>query len=370
MDGTTIQKLADFGQSIWLDNINRSIIENGKLKELIDLGLRGMTSNPSIFDKSIRLSNDYDARIEELCNAGKTTFEIYDDLTVKDVQDAADLFKQVYEDTRGLDGYVSLEVNPELAFKTEDTIIDAKRLFKKLGRPNVMMKVPATVAGYIAIEELIAEGININATLIFSIEQYENVARSYIKGLKKLVETGKDTGTVRSVASVFVSRIDALIDKMLDEQNAPGLLKGKAAVANSGVIFAKYLDIFSERDFKDLRKKGANLQRVLWASTSTKNPAYDDIKYVTELTGKDTVNTLPGNTLKAFLDHGVIKAALGPDAGKSNQVMRELKDNGIDLKVICESLLDEGVSAFQKSFSLLLDSIEAKLAAIKAVEKF
>ena len=360
MTKTAIQRLAEFGQSAWLDNINRSMIESGKLKKLINLGLRGMTSNPTIFDKSIRLSNDYDSVIEELCSKNKTAFEIYDELTVCDVRDAADAFLPVYKETAGLDGYVSLEVNPDLAFKAEETVNEAKRLFKKLDRPNVMMKVPATEEGYIAIEELTGAGINVNATLIFSLRQYENVARSYIKGLERLIDRGGDLRRTRSVASVFVSRIDTLIDKILDENNGLKALKGRAAVANSSLIFAKYVDIFSGSDFKKPREKDANVQRVLWASTSTKDSKHSDIKYVTELIAKNTVNTLPDNTFQAFLDHGIVKEALSSDKKSAEEMIKALKDAGIDIEDVCKKLLDDGVAAFQKSFSLLLFSIESK----------
>ncbi|MFH1854559.1 MAG: transaldolase [Candidatus Omnitrophota bacterium] len=360
MTKTAIQRLAEFGQSAWLDNINRSMIESGKLKELIDLGLRGMTSNPTIFDKSIRLSNDYDSVIEELCNKNKTTFEIYDELTVCDVRNAADAFLPVYKETSDLDGYVSLEVNPDLAFKSEETVNEAKRLFKKLDRPNVMMKVPATEEGYIAIEELTGEGINVNATLIFSLRQYENAAYSYIRGLKKLIAAGRRPNRVRSVASVFVSRIDTLIDKLLQDNNGPESLMGRAAIANSNLIFAAYSDIFLGTDFKKLQENEANVQRVLWASTSTKDLKYSDIKYVTELIAKNTVNTLPDNTFQAFLDHGVVKEALSSDKKSAEETIRALKDAGIDVDKVYKKLLDDGVAAFQESFRSLLSSIEAK----------
>jgi len=360
MTKRTIERLAEFGQSAWLDNINRSILQSGKLKELIGLGLRGMTSNPSIFDKSIRTSSDYDERIEELSSQGKSTFDIYDDLTVRDVQDAADIFREVYKNTNGLDGYVSLEVSPKLAFDVKKTIEDAWRLYKKVNRVNVMFKIPATLAGFSAIEELIAEGININATLIFSLEQYEKTAHSYIRGLNRLLERGRDLRRLRSVASVFVSRIDTRVDKMIGENSSLQSLKGKAAVANSRLIYKKYIDIFSSSEFKRLKQKGANLQRVLWASTSTKNPDYSDIKYVTELIGKDSVNTLPDSTLEAFLDHGSIEEALSLDVGDAQRVIDALRDSGVDIDSVCEKLLQDGVVAFEKSFDSLLPSIEAK----------
>ncbi|MBU1061215.1 MAG: transaldolase, partial [Candidatus Omnitrophica bacterium] len=280
MSKTTVEILGEFGQSIWLDNISRSMIESGALEKMISVGLRGMTSNPSIFDKAIRFSNDYDARIEELSSSGKSTFGIYDDITVKDVQDASDIFKPVYDKTDRLDGYVSLEVNPKIAFNTDRTIEDARRLFRKVNRPNVMFKVPATKAGYRAIEELLAEGININATLIFSLEQYNRTAQAFLKGIERLQQKVRDMRDVHSVASVFVSRIDTVVDNMIDKKPELESFKGKAAISNSQLIFQKYIEIFSGRKFEKLKGKGCNVQRVLWASTSTKNPDYSDIKYV------------------------------------------------------------------------------------------
>jgi transaldolase len=360
MAKTLFHKLAEYGQSIWLDNISRSMIESGRLKDMLRLGLRGMTSNPTIFDQSIRMNTDYDGKIGEVRNLGKSTFEIYDDLTVKDVQDAADIFKEVYEATNGLDGYVSLEVNPKLAFKKDETIKEAFRLYSKVQRPNVMFKIPATDAGFSVIEELISEGININATLIFSVSQYEKAVHSYIKGISKLVQKGKDPSRVHSVASVFVSRVDTAVDNMVGEKAEFQHLKGNAAVANSTLIYKKYLEIFSQSEFKKLKDKGANLQRVLWASTSTKNPNYSDIKYVTELIAKNTVNTLPENTFQAFLDHGTVKEGIGKSFGEAKKILDDLKSYGIDVDNVCKKLLDDGIIAFEKSFDSLLASIEAK----------
>ena len=360
MTKTPIQKLNEFGQSIWLDNISRSMIDSGRLGQMIGLGLRGMTSNPSIFDKSIRLSSDYDKKIEQFHYPGRSAFQIYDELTVKDIQDAAGLLKKVYEATNGLDGYVSLEVNPKLAFNTKKTVKDAQRLFKKVDRANVMFKIPATDAGFEAIEILLAEGMNINATLIFSVQQYQRTAQAYLNGIKALAQKGKELKNVHSVASVFVSRIDTIVDNMIDKKDGPESLKGKAAVSNSKLIFQKYLKAFSSDEFKELKKKGANIQRALWASTSTKNPAYSDIKYVTELIGKNTVNTLPENTLSAFLDHGVTKEALTSDISEAQSILDTLRTSGIDIDDVCTKLLKDGIIAFEKSFDLLLTSIDLK----------
>lgn len=365
---TTIHRLNEFGQSVWLDNISRSMIERGRLKELIGLGLRGMTSNPTIFDKSIRTSVDYDPKIEELHNSGMSVFEIYDELTVKDVQDAADIFMPVYNATQGSDGYVSLEVNPKLAFNVNETIRETRRLIKKVSRPNVMFKIPSTDAGFGIIEELTAEGVNINATLIFSLSQYTEVARAYMAGLKRLSRKRRTLETVRSVASVFVSRIDTAVDRMIEEKALPEDLKGKAAVSNCNRIYREYLRLFSGGDFISLKERGANAQRVLWASTSTKNPGYSDIKYITELIARDTVNTLPEDTFRSFLDHGVVKDTVDSNSVDADDVIRRLSSAGIDIDTVCEALLRDGIMAFEKSFDSLLSSIEAKTEAIKTAK--
>jgi transaldolase len=362
MPENSIRELNEFGQSVWLDNINRSMIRTGKLKQMIELGLCGMTSNPTIFDKAISSSTDYDERIIELCEAGKSTFEIYDDLSIRDVQDALDAFLPIYRESNGLDGYVSLEINPRLAYKTEETIKEGKRLYQKVNRPNVMFKVPATRQGFKAMEELVASAININSTLIFSLEQYINTANAYIRGIKRILQDKDDVSRVRSVASVFVSRIDTSVDNLLEQKKKTSLvsLKGKAAVSNSGLIYQKYLEIFSSADFKQLQKQGANEQRVLWGSTSTKNPDYSDIKYVSELIAKNTVNTMPEQTLYAFLDHGKVKQALTSDASEAQKIITTLKNLGIDINDICAQLLKDGVLAFEKSFDSLLNSLEKK----------
>ncbi|MBM3248560.1 MAG: transaldolase [Candidatus Omnitrophica bacterium] len=370
MSKTVIHKLTDFGQSIWLDNINRFLIESGKLGQMIEMGLSGLTSNPTIFDKAISESQSYDARIAQFKSAGKSTFEIYDDLTVRDIQDAADMFGEVYKSSGGLNGYVSLEVDPRIASDTEATLKEAQRLYRKVNRPNVMFKIPATEEGFPAVEELLALGININVTLIFSVEQYVKTAQIFLRGLEKLSRNSDDLSKTASVASVFVSRVDSVIDKALDEliareedsQKKTKLisLKGKAAVANSSLIYKKSKEILSTEDFKRLATKKARLQRVLWASTSTKNPGYNDIKYVSELIVKNTVNTLPGNTYEAFLDHGNVKEALKDNFKDAENIINDLMHIGIDVNKVCEKLLKDGVAAFQNSFSSLLSSIEKK----------
>ncbi|UCD34036.1 MAG: transaldolase [Nitrospiraceae bacterium] len=372
MGKTKMEELAEFGQSIWLDSISRSMIETGYLQKMIDAGLRGMTSNPTIFDKAISAGKDYDRSVRDLHNRGKSTFDIYDDLTVRDVQDAADLFRPVYKKTGGLDGYVSLEINPKLAFQTAETIEEGKRLHQKVNFPNVMFKVPATDAGFPAIEELLSQGINVNTTLIFSLEQYEKTARAFLRGLRRHLDSGGDISRIASVASVFVSRIDTAVDRAIDEKGSEetrddmkknlASLRGRAAVANSRLIFQKYQELFEGSEFSGLRDRGAKVQRVLWGSTGTKDPAYSDIKYVTELIGRPTVNTLPEATLDAFMDHGVIEDTLTQGVAESREVLASLAEQGIYINQVCARLLDEGVVTFEKSFDSLLNTIEKKKA--------
>jgi transaldolase len=367
---TKIQELAEFGQSIWLDYISRSLIEKGRINELVELGVRGMTSNPSIFDKAVGSGCDYDEQIRRLQESGKSVFEIYDDLTVRDIQDAADILRPVYEDTKGFDGYVSLEINPHLARQTAETIEEGRRLHGKVNRPNVMFKVPSTEEGFGAIEALLAEGININVTLIFSQEQYVKTAEAFLSGMSRLAGNGGDLTRTNSVASVFVSRIDTAVDKKLDqlieaENNETAKeqllsLRGKAAVTNSELIYQRSLEIFSGKSFEELKKQGANVQRVLWGSTGTKDPAYSDIKYVTELIAKNTVNTLPEKTLDAFLDHGSVGEAVTSDAAGAQALIGKLGSLGIDINEVCARLLEAGVVAFADSFDNLLSTIGAK----------
>ena len=374
MKPTKLHQLADFGQSMWLDYISRPLLESGRLKELIDAGLRGMTSNPTIFNQAISLSKDYDEKIIQLHEKNKSTFEIYDDLTIRDVQQAADFFKPVHEQTHGLDGYVSLEINPKLAMNVEASIQEGKRLFQKTARVNVMIKVPSTHAGFPVIEELLAKGIPVNVTLIFSLEQYKETTKAFLKGLNRYWESGGDLSKIQSVASVFVSRIDTTVDKSLDEKTAHSAetstrnklesLKGKAAVANCKLIFEQWKTMANSDPFKSLARNKANVQRVLWASTGTKNPNYSDLKYVTELIAPPTVNTVPQKTLEAFLDHGEIKEGLSGTRNDAQETINALNHLGIDLSQVCEHLLKEGVVAFEKSFEELLNSIETKVARL------
>jgi len=365
-----IRQLNDIGQSCWLDSISRSMITSSRLKDMIEQGLSGITSNPTIFEKAITTGTDYDEKIKELAQAGKTTFEIYDELTIRDIQQAADLFKPIYEKTNGMDGYVSLEINPKLADKASDTIEEGRRLHKKVARQNVLFKVPATFAGFTAIEELLSEGININVTLIFSLHQYENTVTAYLNGIKRFLEKGGDISRVHSVASVFVSRVDTAIDKLIDEKiekettehkkRKLHYLRGRAAVANSKTIYRRFREKFVGDEFRDLKIMGAGMQRLLWGSTGAKDQAYLDVKYVNELIGRDTINTMPEKTFNAFLEHGIVKENITRNLALAETVLTDLKEFGIFMREIHAGLLADGLEAFVKSFDSLLICIKEK----------
>jgi transaldolase len=359
MKMTKMHELAELGQSIWLDYISRSLIASGELQKLVDQGLRGVTSNPSIFEKAIAGSADYDEDLNRLVRDGKSVAEIYEDLAMADIRSAADILRPVYEKSGGADGYVSLEVNPALAHDTGATIAEARRLFASLERPNVLIKVPATPAGIPAIEALIGEGVNVNVTLIFSLEQYEAVATAYIAGLEKLALAGGDVGKVASVASFFISRVDTAVDKALEEIGNTEI-QGKIAIDNAKIAYSRFREIFSSERWKKLATETARVQRPLWASTSSKNPAYPDTLYVDNLIGPDTVNTLPPATLDDFLDHGKVAATVETDVDRARMRLAELAELGIDLDSITNRVLDEGVAAFAKSFEGLIASIAEK----------
>lgn len=370
-----LQELHNYGQSVWLDYIRRSLITSGELKRLVsDDGLRGMTSNPAIFEKAIAGSSDYAEAMKALQAKGKhDAYVIYEQLAVKDIQDAADTLKPVYEKSKRRDGYVSLEVSPLLASDTKKTLEEARRLFKEVGRENVMIKVPATPEGIPAIRELIGDGININVTLLFAQEMYERVAEAYIAGLEDLVKKGGDPSKVGSVASFFVSRIDTAIDTMLaerlktaktdKERERMKSLIGKVAIANAKLTYQRYQEIFSGERWNALSSRGAQTQRLLWASTSTKNPSYRDVIYVEELIGKDTVNTIPPATFEAFRDHGRLRNSLVEDPEGARQVMLSLKEIGISMKDVTDELLKQGVVLFADAFKKLLEAVNQQCAA-------
>ncbi|HEV2122650.1 MAG TPA: transaldolase, partial [Chloroflexota bacterium] len=348
--------------SIWLDNISRGLIRSGGLEDLVRQGVLGVTSNPTIFEKAISGSDDYDAQIAELVRAEKTPPEIFEALAVQDIQQAADIFRPVYDRLNGVDGYVSLEVSPRLAHDTAGTIEEAERLYAALGRPNVFIKIPATEAGLPAIATCIGRGINVNVTLLFDVDRYEAVANAYIDGLEMLASSGKPLDRVASVASFFVSRVDTVVDSQLPDQHAE--LRGKAAIANAKVAYERFQRIFGSERFARLRAKGARPQRVLWASTSTKNPAYKDTMYVDPLIGPETVNTVPPQTLEAIQDHAEVRQTITEDMAEAHKTLAVLAEAGIDLKAVATQLEKEGVASFAKSYDHLLRSIEQKAGVL------
>jgi transaldolase/glucose-6-phosphate isomerase len=367
-----LKELAKYGQSVWLDYIRRNLITSGELKRLVDEdGLGGVTSNPAIFEKAITGSTDYaDALLELQKRKDLDAMGIYEMLAIKDIQDAADILRPVYDRTKTRDGYVSLEVSPFLARDTEGTIKDARRLWKAVNRPNLLVKIPATTEGIAAIQQCISEGININVTLLFAQEMYEKVARAYIAGLKKYVAGGGDPSHVASVASFFISRIDSMVDAIVKarlkttsdpkEQALLRSLLGKVAIANGKLTYRRYKEIFAEAEWKELAKKGAQTQRVLWASTSTKDPSYPDVLYIEELIGPDTVNTIPPQTLEAFRDHGKPKASLEADVVAAQNTMDTLEKVGISMKKITDDLVTQAVKLFADPFDKLLNTVDVK----------
>ena len=358
-----VKQIHSFGQSIWLDFIDRAILNNGKLKSLIDVdGVRGVTSNPAIFEKAITSSADYDNDIRTLSDGSKTTEEVFFGLAIKDIQAAADLFKGVYEED-GIDGYVSLEVSPFLALDTEGTFEQAKKLWKQVDRKNVMIKIPGTQPGLSAIRQSIAQGININVTLLFGLPRYEEVALAYIAGLEDHLAAGHEIAHIASVASFFLSRIDVLVDPLLDEKGL-GEYKGEVAIASAKKAYEIYKRVFSGERWEKLAAKGAQPQRLLWASTSSKNPAFKDTKYVEALIGPDTVDTVPLETIEAFRDHGVAANTLEEGLDTATKILDSLAAAGIDIHALTQQLEDEGVEKFNAPFDKLLKAIEAQKSKV------
>ena len=352
-----LNKISQHGQSIWLDLLDREIMNSGKLKSLIDDDdLRGLTSNPSIFEKAISGSSDYDADIAELSKTDANNPAIFFDMAIRDIQRAADIFKPVFDKTGGKDGFVSLEVSPFLANDTDRTIEQARELWKKVDRKNVMIKIPGTKQGLPAIRECLREGININVTLLFGLPRYREITEAFMGGLEDRFNEGNSIKDVSSVASFFLSRIDVMVDPMLEEKGAENL-KGKIAIASAKMAYQIYLDMISSDRFKKLEGNGAQRQRVLWASTSTKDPSFSDVLYVETLIGKDTINTLPMETIDAFRDHGKVADTLTKDLDEANKAMQDLKDKGIDIDKITQKLEDEGIEKFNTAYNKLLKSI-------------
>lgn len=359
-----LKKLADRGQSIWYDNIQRGMFASGQMQALIDDGVVGVTSNPSIFMKAITASHDYDDQIRELAADGKDTFAIYDALTLDDIARTADLFRPVHDRTDGRDGYVSIEVNPKLAADTSATLTEARRLFRTLGRPNVMIKIPGTPEGWPAIEDALAEGIHVNVTLIFDIGAYREIMRAYLGGVSRFAKAGNDPANVASVASFFVSRVDTAVDKALENRPELADLRGKAAVANSKLAYQAFREVFGGEAFAELHAQGARVQRPLWASTSTKNPAYSPTLYVDTLVGPDTVNTVPPATLDAIRAGMGITQAITEGVEEAHAVIARLESAGVSLDQVTADLRTAGVKAFADAFDQLLAGIEEKRAVL------
>jgi len=360
-----LRQIAQLGQAIWLDFISREFLQSGRLAELVDAGVAGVTSNPTIFHKAISGSSVYDADIAALVREGRSAPEIYEALTIADVGAAADVLRNVYNETHGRDGYVSIEVSPRLAHDTAGTVAEARRLYHALRRPNIMIKVPATEAGLPAISTLIGEGINVNVTLIFSLAMYERVMESYAEGLRRLRAIGRPLGLVSSVASFFVSRVDTLVDKVIDHRIAHGephleQLYGLAAVANAKLAYARFKAFFNGPRFAELRSLGARPQRPLWASTSTKNPRYPATKYVDPLIGVHTVNTVPLQTLEAIEAQSIVAQSIDTDVERAEDIMRQLAGLQIEMDWVTACLLDEGVQLFVDSYDTLLADISRK----------
>jgi transaldolase len=369
MKNNPLKELEIFGQSIWLDYIRRDLITSGRLQHMIqEDGIRGMTSNPSIFEKAIAESQEYDEAIDALVLRGKNAKEIYDDLTMRDVQSAAYEFGSLYERTEGRDGYVSLEVNPHLAHDTQGTIEEARRLWAALNCPNVFIKVPATVEGLPAIQQLISEGVSINVTLLFGLPRYQQVAEAYISGIEVRAARGEPVKHVASVASFFVSRIDSMVDPMLEkiivqggnQANLAKKVRGQVAIASAKLAYQMYKELFASDRFKKLTAQGALSQRLLWASTGTKNPDYSDVKYVDSLIGQETVNTLPLETIDAYRDHGDPKSRLEQNSKEADMIMAQLQELGISIDKVTQQLEDEGIKKFNEPFDKLMEIITKK----------
>ena len=360
---TRIQQLNSAGQSIWFDFIERSMVQSGQLSALVNAGVTGVTSNPTIFEQAMTRSDAYQADLQQLVGSGKSSKEIYESLAIADIQAAADVLRPVYESTNREDGYVSIEVAPTLANDTAATIAEARRLWEAVDRNNVMIKVPATKPGIEAIRQLISEGINVNVTLIFSLERYSDVKEAYIQGLERRMAGGQPLDHVASVASFFVSRVDVKIDALLEERNKRALM-GQAAIANAKLAYAQFQEKFgistSSVRWQLLADTGAQMQRPLWASTGTKNPAYSDVLYVEKLIGPYTVNTMPPKTLDAFQDHGLIERTIDQNVDDARAVIRQIRELGISMEEVTDELEIEGVQKFADSFVKLLNSIETR----------
>ncbi|MGN6265151.1 MAG: transaldolase [Ginsengibacter sp.] len=355
-----VKNIHEHGQSIWLDFFDRELMNSGKLQKLIDEdGLSGITSNPSIFEKAIKGSSDYDEDIKKLSQQDKSNEEIFFGFATEDIRRAADILKPVFDEAKGTDGFVSIEVSPLLANDTQGTIKQARELWKTVGRKNVMIKIPGTKEGLAAIRQCISEGININITLLFGIPRYLEVTDAYLSGLEDRLKNNQSIDHIESVASFFLSRIDVMLDPIMKEKKLDDLV-GEVAIASAKVAYEKYKDVFFGERFKKLEKLGAKKQKVLWASTSTKDPSFSDVKYVEALIGPNTINTLPLETIEAFRDHGKVQDHLENNLMRSKMVLQKLKENDIDIDEVTQKLEEEGVQKFNKSYETLLKAIESK----------
>jgi transaldolase len=366
MTTTKLHQLAELGQSVWLDYMHRSLINSSGLRSYVEHGLRGITSNPAIFEKAIAQSNLYDGQIQELAQEGKSAQEIYDELTFEDARRAADVLRPVYDATEGKDGYFSLEVDPHLAHDAKSSGEAARRFIKAVNRPNLMVKIPATAEGMTAIRTLTAEGQNINITLMFSLEQYDQVAEAFLSGLEERVNVFHELKPIVSVASLFVSRIDTKVDKLLDKINTSEskALRGKIGIANAKMVYQRFKELFQGERWQRLVEKGAHLQRVLYGSTGTKDPGYLDVLYAENLIGPDTVNTMPPETIEAFLDHGKVELTLERDLDAARTQLAQLETLDINLNDVTRQLLDEAVEKFVKPFDSVLKTISERQAKL------
>ncbi|MEP0877677.1 transaldolase [Funiculus sociatus GB2-M2] len=381
MPNNHLLEIKQYGQSIWMDNLTRDLIETGELKDMVEnKGICGITSNPAIFEKAIAGNAIYDADIEAGIREGLPVEKIYETLVFEDIRNACDILRPVYEASDGLDGYVSIEVPPTIAHDTQATIEEARRYYQEIGKDNVMIKIPGTTAGLPAVEQVISDGINVNVTLLFSTQSYEETAWAYIRGLEKRAAEGKDISKISSVASFFLSRIDINIDARIDAKLKAGVdriekkaelqaIKGKIAIANAKIAYQKYKEIIASDRWKALSQKGANVQRLLWASTSTKDPSYSDVMYVDELVGPDTVNTLPPNTIEACADHCDVASRIETGVEEAYNLIESLKDPDIDINLdeVMDELLVEGIEKFVKPFESLTASLEEKIKHLQPV---
>jgi transaldolase len=374
-------EIKQYGQSIWMDNLNRDLIQSGELKDLVEnKGICGITSNPAIFEKAIAGNAIYDGDIEAGIRAKLPTYKIYESLIFEDIRNACDILRPIYDASERLDGYVSIEVPPTISQDTEATIKEARRYYQEIGRENVMIKIPGTKEGLPAVEQVISEGINVNVTLLFSVNSYKETAWAYIRGLEARVQQGKDISKIASVASFFLSRIDSNIDSRIDKKLSEGVdriekkaklteIKGKVAIANAKIAYQEYKKIIQSDRWKALSAKGANVQRLLWASTSTKDPSYSDVMYVDELVGPDTVNTLPPNTIEACADHCDVQNRVETKVEEAYKLIEGLKDPDVNINLdeVMDELLVEGIDKFIKPFESLMKSLEEKVNHLSPV---